>query len=78
MRYDTSTQTLIIPLMLRVRVSFVQLEIVTRNTPINVATLGGKSENIDGKNLQFDYGKVRQKCTIEVLDQGVGRISVFR
>ncbi|GIX86281.1 FRAS1-related extracellular matrix protein 2 [Caerostris extrusa] len=61
-RYDSQDDTLIVPVVVNVQVLFEQLEAVTKNIPLNVDKLGGVSNPIDSKVLQFTYDKNVQTC----------------
>ena len=52
-RADADTQTRLIPLNLRVTVSFTDMEIVKKNLPIKVFELGGISTGINNDVLEF-------------------------
>ncbi|XP_052422928.1 FRAS1-related extracellular matrix protein 2a isoform X2 [Carassius gibelio] len=67
LRYDTQTETIIIPFMLEVEVVFTQLEIVTKNMPLNVDKLHGTSNPIGRKVLDFTYDKTSVKCEVTSL-----------
>uniref|UniRef100_H2ZYY2 FRAS1 related extracellular matrix 2b n=1 Tax=Latimeria chalumnae TaxID=7897 RepID=H2ZYY2_LATCH len=67
LRYDTQTDTLVIPFMMEVEVVFTQLEIVTRNMPLAVEKLLGNSNPIDGKVLEFTFDKGSELCKITTL-----------
>ena len=56
-RLDSATETTILPFSLEVDVSFVQLEIVTKNMPVEVKQLGGQSSVLDSTTLQFTYNR---------------------
>ncbi|XP_051539722.1 FRAS1-related extracellular matrix protein 2-like isoform X4 [Myxocyprinus asiaticus] len=67
LRYDTQTETIVIPFMLEVEVVFTQLEIVTKNMPLTVNNLRGTSNPIDKKVLDFTYDKESEKCEVTSL-----------
>ncbi|XP_072320110.1 FRAS1-related extracellular matrix protein 3 [Eucyclogobius newberryi] len=67
LRYDSQTDTVIIPFMLEVEVVFQQLEILTRNMPINVEKLNGESNPIDKKGLEFSYEDDVTQCKMTTL-----------
>lgn len=52
-RYDSSDDTLIVPVVVNVQVLFEQLEVVTKNIPLSVDKLGGLSNPIDSKVGKF-------------------------
>ncbi|XP_053316906.1 FRAS1-related extracellular matrix protein 3 [Spea bombifrons] len=64
LRYDSPTDTLIVPFVLEVEVIFQQLEIVTRNLPLVVEKLHGLSNPIDKKILGFSYDHSKESCKI--------------
>ncbi|XP_061626890.1 FRAS1-related extracellular matrix protein 3 [Phyllopteryx taeniolatus] len=67
LRYDSQTETVVIPFMLEVEVVFQQLEVLTRNMPINVDRLNGNSGPIDKRVLEFSYEDGVTKCKIATL-----------
>lgn len=67
LRYDSQTDTVIIPFMLEVEVVFQQLEIVTRIMPLNVEKLSGDSNPIDKKALEFSFEDDVTQCKITTL-----------
>ncbi|KAF6724623.1 FRAS1-related extracellular matrix protein 2 [Oryzias melastigma] len=67
LRYDSQTDTVIIPFMLEVEVVFQQLEILTRNMPLNVEKLNGESNPIDRKALEFSFEDGVTQCKITTL-----------
>ncbi|KAA0703978.1 FRAS1-related extracellular matrix protein 2 ECM3 -like protein [Triplophysa tibetana] len=67
LRYDTQTETIIIPFMLEVGVVFTQLEIVTKNMPLAVDHLLGTSNLIDRKVLEFTYDEDTEQCEVTSL-----------
>lgn len=70
LRYDTQTETVIIPFMTEVEVVFTQLEVLTKNMPLTVAKLNGVSNAIDKKILEFTYDRNSQKCKVNSLASG--------
>ncbi|XP_064861131.1 LOW QUALITY PROTEIN: FRAS1-related extracellular matrix protein 2a [Oncorhynchus nerka] len=70
LRYDTQTETVIIPFMTEVEVVFTQLEVLTKNMPLTVAKLNGVSNAIDTNNLEFTYDRNSQKCKVNSLASG--------
>ncbi|XP_049431948.1 FRAS1-related extracellular matrix protein 2b [Epinephelus fuscoguttatus] len=70
LRYDTQTDTIIIPFMMEVEVIFTQLEVLTKNMPLTVETLLGISNPIDRRILEFTYDKSAQQCKIASLSSG--------
>lgn len=71
-RYDTETDTYIIPFMMNVNVESKQLEIITRNTPLVVENLMGRSDFLDRSKLEFYYDTNRQLCKVTVLNANSG------
>ncbi|KAK6168396.1 hypothetical protein SNE40_020939 [Patella caerulea] len=71
-RYDSPTQTLLIPFTLSMEVSFEQLEIVTRNLPIEVNELRGVSQSIDSSVLEFTYDREVEYCKVTILSRASG------
>ncbi|XP_037325115.2 FRAS1-related extracellular matrix protein 2b [Pungitius pungitius] len=67
LRYDTQTDTIIIPFMMEVEVIFTQLEVVTKNIPLPVEKMLGTSSPIDGRILEFTYDKSAHQCKITSL-----------
>ncbi|KAM6972363.1 FRAS1-related extracellular matrix protein 3 [Aplochiton taeniatus] len=67
LRYDSHTDTVIVPFMLEVEVVFQQLEVVTRNMPLAVEKLHGNSNPIDRKALEFSYEDGVTQCKITTL-----------
>ncbi|XP_064840805.1 FRAS1-related extracellular matrix protein 2-like [Oncorhynchus masou masou] len=70
LRYDTHTDTIIIPFMMEVEVIFTQLEVLTRNMPLTVDKLLGTSNPIDSKILEFTYDRSEHQCKITSLSSG--------
>ncbi|XP_029622601.1 FRAS1-related extracellular matrix protein 2a [Salmo trutta] len=70
LRYDTPTETVIIPFMTEVEVVFTQMEVVTKNMPLTVAKLNGVSNAIDKKILEFTYDRNSEKCKVNSLASG--------
>lgn len=64
LRYDTQTDTIIIPFMMEVEVIFTQLEVLTKNMPLTVEKLLGTSNPIDRRILEFTYDKSAAQCKI--------------
>lgn len=67
LRYDTQTETVIIPFMLEIEVLFTQLEIVTKNMPLTVDKLHGFSNPIDNRILEFTYDRNSEQCEVTSL-----------
>lgn len=70
LRYDTQTDTVIIPFMMEVDVVFTQLELITKNMPLTVDNLNGISNPIDKKILEFTYDRDSYKCEVTSLSSG--------
>ncbi|KAG7471211.1 hypothetical protein MATL_G00122010 [Megalops atlanticus] len=70
LRYDTQTDTIIIPFMMEVEVVFTQLEVLTRNMPLTVEKLLGTSNPIDRKMLEFTFDRNEHQCKISSLATG--------
>lgn len=70
LRYDTQTDTIIIPFMMEVEVIFTQLEVLTKNMPLTVEKLLGTSNPIDKKILEFTYDRSAHQCKIASLSSG--------
>ncbi|XP_034404830.1 FRAS1-related extracellular matrix protein 2b isoform X1 [Cyclopterus lumpus] len=70
LRYDTQTDTIIIPFMMEVEVIFTQLEVLTKNMPLTVEKLLSTSNPIDRRILEFTYDKSAQQCKIASLSSG--------
>ncbi|XP_069599688.1 FRAS1-related extracellular matrix protein 3 [Ranitomeya imitator] len=66
-RYDSPTETLIVPLVLEVEVIFQQLQIVTRTLPLVVEKIHGLSVPIDKKVMGFTYDPAKETCRITPL-----------
>lgn len=67
LRYDTQTETVIIPFMLEIEVLFTQLEIVTKNMPLTVDKLRGISNSVDRRILEFTYNRNSEQCEVTSL-----------
>lgn len=70
LRYDTQTDTIIIPFMMEVEVVFTQLEVLTKNMPLTVEKLLSTSNPIDRRILEFTYDRGEQQCKISPLSSG--------
>ncbi|XP_053176422.1 FRAS1-related extracellular matrix protein 2b [Scomber japonicus] len=70
LRYDTQTDTIIIPFMMEVEVIFTQLEVLTKNMPLTVEKVLGISNPIDRRILEFTYDRNAQQCKIASLSSG--------
>ncbi|KAK7166140.1 hypothetical protein R3I93_006042 [Phoxinus phoxinus] len=73
LRYDSNTDTVVVPLILEVEVVFQQLEIVTRNMPLVVDKLNGLSNPIDKKTLEFAFEDGVTTCKVTTL-VGAGKL----
>lgn len=71
-RYDTQTQTIIIPFILHIHVSFKQLEIIAQNTPISVRSLLDLSQPLSSDNTHFSYDPSHQVCKVTILSPASG------
>ncbi|KAJ8000694.1 hypothetical protein DPEC_G00183020 [Dallia pectoralis] len=67
LRYDSQTDTVVIPFMLEVEVVFQQLEILTRNMPLAVDKLNGNSNPMDKKGLEFSFEDGVTQCKVATL-----------
>ncbi|XP_038617794.1 FRAS1-related extracellular matrix protein 2 [Tachyglossus aculeatus] len=67
LRYDQPDRTVLLPLVLEVEVTFSQLEVVTRNLPLDVDRPLGTSPPLDGRNLDFAYRPEDQDCRVGVV-----------
>uniref|UniRef100_A0A4W4F1X1 Cadherin domain-containing protein n=1 Tax=Electrophorus electricus TaxID=8005 RepID=A0A4W4F1X1_ELEEL len=67
LRYDTQTDTVIVPFMMEVEVVFTQLEILTKNMPVTVEKLLGISHPIDKKILEFTFDRNAYQCKVTSL-----------
>ncbi|XP_077984509.1 extracellular matrix protein 3-like [Glandiceps talaboti] len=72
LRYDTPTDTSIIPFMIDVKVEAKQLEIVTKNIPLQVPLLMGLSDPVDQTKLEFTYSRATERCKVTVLSPASG------
>uniref|UniRef100_A0A8C5EMK9 FRAS1-related extracellular matrix protein 2-like n=2 Tax=Gouania willdenowi TaxID=441366 RepID=A0A8C5EMK9_GOUWI len=70
LRYDTQTDTIIIPFMIEVEVIFTQQEVLTKNMPLTVEKLLGTSNAIDRRILEFTFDRNTQQCKIASLSSG--------
>lgn len=70
LRYDTHTDTIIIPFMMEIEVIFTQLEVLTKNMPLTVEKLLGTSNAIDRRILEFTYDRSAKQCKITPLSSG--------
>lgn len=67
LRYDSQTDTVIIPFMMEVEVMFTQLEILIKNMPLTVEKLLDMSNPIDKKILEFAYDRNLYQCKVTSL-----------
>ncbi|KAA0722212.1 FRAS1-related extracellular matrix protein 2 ECM3 -like protein [Triplophysa tibetana] len=72
LRYDSHTDTVVVPFVLEVEVVFQQLEILTRNMPLVVDKLNGLSNPIDKKTLEFAFEDGVTTCKVTTL-AGAGK-----
>nr|XP_054756056.1 extracellular matrix protein 3 [Lytechinus pictus] len=72
LRYDTATDVYIIPFTIDVRVESKQLEIVTRNVPLEVQDLMGTSDALDADKLEFEFDSNTEVCKVTVLSSTSG------
>ncbi|XP_029026542.1 FRAS1-related extracellular matrix protein 2b isoform X2 [Betta splendens] len=70
LRYDTQTDTVVIPFMMEVEVVFTQLEVLTKNMPLTVEKLLGTSNPIDRRILEFTYDRSARQCSVASLSSG--------
>ncbi|KAG7265031.1 hypothetical protein CRUP_030416 [Coryphaenoides rupestris] len=70
LRYDTQTETVIIPFMMEIEVVFTQLELLTKNMPLTVDHFNGISNPIDKKVLEFTYDRDSHRCEVTSLSSG--------
>ncbi|XP_068601427.1 FRAS1-related extracellular matrix protein 2b [Brachionichthys hirsutus] len=70
LRYDTQTDTIIIPFMIEVEVIFTQLEVLSKNMPLVVEKLLGTSNAIDRRVLEFTFDRSVEQCKIIPLSGG--------
>jgi len=70
LRYDTQTETVIIPFMMEIEVVFTQLELLTKNMPLTVDNFNGISNPIDKKVLEFTYDRDSHRCEVTSLSSG--------
>jgi hypothetical protein len=66
-RYDSPSDTLLIPLTMFVEVTFVQLEVITRNMPIEVERLMGISTPIDRSVMEFEFDRANEVCKVRTM-----------
>ncbi|KAJ8269596.1 hypothetical protein COCON_G00122030 [Conger conger] len=67
LRYDSPTDTIVIPFLLEVEVVFQQLEVLTRNMPLIVDKLNGLSSPIEKKSLEFSFDDSVSSCKVTTL-----------
>ncbi|XP_035282659.1 FRAS1-related extracellular matrix protein 3 [Anguilla anguilla] len=67
LRYDSPTDTIVIPFLLEVEVVFQQLEVLTRNMPLIVDKLNGVSSPIEKKGLEFSFDDSASSCRVTPL-----------
>ncbi|XP_060078834.1 extracellular matrix protein 3-like [Ylistrum balloti] len=66
LRYESDTESHIIPFTVHVTVTFVQLEVVTNNIPLS-ASVDAVSNSINRKNTEFTYDRANQVCRVSVI-----------
>lgn len=67
LRYDTQSDTIIIPFMMEVEVVFTQLEVITKNMPLTVDSFNGVSNPVDNKILDFTFDRDSEQCEVTSL-----------
>lgn len=68
LRYDTKEDTLIIPLVVQVKVTFEQQQVLIKNLPLIVDKPGGISNTLDTRVLQFAFDRRRETCRLLTFD----------
>ena len=71
-RYDTPTETYIIPIRLTVEVLFVQRTVITKSLFLTVQELMGISNPISDEILGFTYDANTQRCQVATLPGSAG------
>uniref|UniRef100_H2YPT4 Calx-beta domain-containing protein n=1 Tax=Ciona savignyi TaxID=51511 RepID=H2YPT4_CIOSA len=71
-RYDTATDTYVIPLRLTVEVLFIQRTVITKSLFLTVPELMGTTEPIDGEILAFTYDETNEQCQVATLPGTTG------
>ena len=72
LRYDSSTETLIIPISMTFKIISKPLDTVRKSLPLKVLKTMGLSTPIDETVLQFQYDKRRFSCSVSVLKSANG------
>ena len=72
LRYDSSTETLIIPFSMTFKIISKPLEVVRKKVPLKVVRTMGVSTPIDESTLEFHYDKKRSSCSVSVLKSADG------
>ena len=72
LRYDSSTETLIIPFSLKFDIVPKALEIVRKNVPLKVLRKLGESSPINQNTLEFSYDERKYTCSVSVLSSASG------
>ena len=71
-RYDSPTDTYIIPVRLTIEVLFVQRTVITKSLFLTVNELLGTSDPLNGDILGFTYDPSTQFCLVATLDGSAG------
>ncbi|XP_033743920.1 LOW QUALITY PROTEIN: extracellular matrix protein 3-like [Pecten maximus] len=71
LRYDSDTESHIIPFTIHVTVIFVQLQVLTNNMPLS-ASVDAPSNSINRKNTELTYDRANQVCRITVIGPSSG------
>ena len=71
-RYDSPTNTYIIPLRLTVEVIFIQRAVITSNMYLTVSEMMGTSQAVDNKTVGFTYDPEVDSCQIATLSGAAG------
>ena len=71
-RYDTPTETYIIPVRLTVEVLFIQRTVITKSLFLTVPELLGTSDAITGEILGFTYDESSEQCQAATLPGSAG------
>ncbi|XP_053399449.1 FRAS1-related extracellular matrix protein 2-like isoform X2 [Mercenaria mercenaria] len=73
LRYDSATQTIIIPFSLVINIEFKPLEIISHTNAIIVNHHAGLSTPIDSRTLKFSsYNKDKMVCKISIVSRSSG------
>ena len=71
-RYDSLTETYIIPVRLNVEVLFIQRTVITKSLFLTVDELMGTSNPLNGDILGFTYDSKTQHCQVATLPRTAG------